>query len=713
MVRAGDKMPPAYVIKRSGRYTVIDGNRRLEVAVANGLTHMDAYIPLGKTEELEKGQVDINHNSNLPPAGMLATSTGGFQNFDYGMDKSDLMPGGLADNMHPEDFDQEQLAIGTQHEMEHTDDQELAREIAMDHLTEDPNYYKQEEEPLNKMALIHNNPQQPMTVYRGPEGASEWFGEEKQVMFIPHESETKLQMAKSDWSMEKAISDLPVGRKLSKPSGNQLKNNTGRAIGYDDTSYYKWKPVGSWDYSHLLTPEQRKNGYSIRVDKAENAINGDGSDSADHKQILISGCFYNNKRVGNVFGRIWKHTYRNSIEPHSELNTVHRGKGLGVKMYEALYSHAKNVEGLARAIGGMHSEDAHRVHLSLAKRHGISYKPKKSDSESYPYGDYRYALKGEIPGTEPLDESNLGNIHFIKQELEKAISDLPVGKKLTRTPKDISYNSGDLAGYSTDDYVPTESYDYSHLLTTEQKNAGYSLRVDKASNNKNEVLVCRALHGKKKVGDVFGMVWNKGDHKDIEPHSCIYSEKHQGKGLGIKMYEALYSHAKHIENISGVSGKEHSEAARRVHLSLAKRHGLNYQSGISRKYTPPVYAPYSYELKAEIPSTEQLDESDLDTVRFIKEELKEELDPAKSPPTETVLDKEAISEHIKSIRAHHKLVPGEVLDSRHIVVQNASGKNAIRQVAAGMQRDLNENVGNPIGPSMGNPTSTRNKPSRI
>jgi len=56
--------------------------------------------------------------------------------------KSDKMHGGLADKKSPKDFDRTALAEGQQVEMEHTDNAAVAREIAMDHLTEDPNYYK-------------------------------------------------------------------------------------------------------------------------------------------------------------------------------------------------------------------------------------------------------------------------------------------------------------------------------------------------------------------------------------------------------------------------------------------------------------------------------------------------------------------------------------------------------------------------------------------
>ena len=54
----------------------------------------------------------------------------------------DQIPGGLADSKSPDDFDKKDLDKGMKVEMEHTDDSNLAKEIAMDHLTEDPKYYE-------------------------------------------------------------------------------------------------------------------------------------------------------------------------------------------------------------------------------------------------------------------------------------------------------------------------------------------------------------------------------------------------------------------------------------------------------------------------------------------------------------------------------------------------------------------------------------------
>ena len=63
----------------------------------------------------------------------------------------DYMKGGLADNMSVADVAKKhgvdissiksQLQLGIKTELEHVDDRNKAREIALDHLVEDPQYY--------------------------------------------------------------------------------------------------------------------------------------------------------------------------------------------------------------------------------------------------------------------------------------------------------------------------------------------------------------------------------------------------------------------------------------------------------------------------------------------------------------------------------------------------------------------------------------------
>jgi len=55
--------------------------------------------------------------------------------------KDKKLPGGKGDLTRPDQVDPAQLATGIQVEMEHTNDPSVAEEIALDHLTEDPEYY--------------------------------------------------------------------------------------------------------------------------------------------------------------------------------------------------------------------------------------------------------------------------------------------------------------------------------------------------------------------------------------------------------------------------------------------------------------------------------------------------------------------------------------------------------------------------------------------
>ena len=48
----------------------------------------------------------------------------------------DRLAGGVADHNVPSDFDEAELEVGTEVEHEHTDDDDVAKEIAMDHMAE-------------------------------------------------------------------------------------------------------------------------------------------------------------------------------------------------------------------------------------------------------------------------------------------------------------------------------------------------------------------------------------------------------------------------------------------------------------------------------------------------------------------------------------------------------------------------------------------------
>lgn len=96
----------------------------------------------------------------------------------------DRLRGGQADRMSPSDFDSVALAKGTLHEMEHTDDPDIAEEIAMDHLAEDEGYY----EKLNAMERGY---------FRN--GSVKWIPENRPSLWKKDVSDNKRSVGEVDW----------------------------------------------------------------------------------------------------------------------------------------------------------------------------------------------------------------------------------------------------------------------------------------------------------------------------------------------------------------------------------------------------------------------------------------------------------------------------------------------------------------------------------
>ncbi len=61
---------------------------------------------------------------------------------DFFINEDNELKGGVGDATAPANVDPAQLALGVQIEMEHTNDEKIATEIALDHLTEDGQYYQ-------------------------------------------------------------------------------------------------------------------------------------------------------------------------------------------------------------------------------------------------------------------------------------------------------------------------------------------------------------------------------------------------------------------------------------------------------------------------------------------------------------------------------------------------------------------------------------------
>ena len=71
------------------------------------------------------------------------------------MKHKDKLKGEKADKYKPEDFNKNQLNKGQKHEMEHTNNKSIAKEIAMDHLVEDSKYCTKLEKMESNSHLNH------------------------------------------------------------------------------------------------------------------------------------------------------------------------------------------------------------------------------------------------------------------------------------------------------------------------------------------------------------------------------------------------------------------------------------------------------------------------------------------------------------------------------------------------------------------------------
>ena len=72
--------------------------------------------------------------------------------------RAPALRGGMSEGRSPRYYDNKELRKGIEVEMEHTDDPEIAMQIAMDHLEEHPEYYKylpKMEKKLYKRELKH------------------------------------------------------------------------------------------------------------------------------------------------------------------------------------------------------------------------------------------------------------------------------------------------------------------------------------------------------------------------------------------------------------------------------------------------------------------------------------------------------------------------------------------------------------------------------
>ena len=104
-------------------------------------------VTLSKAEQLDEVLLFFRENPSASRADFLALDKAlsvtreVLENLEFELCKSLCSKIGKHVNHGDEDVDQDELQKGIEHELEHTNDEYIARLIALDHLSEMPDYY--------------------------------------------------------------------------------------------------------------------------------------------------------------------------------------------------------------------------------------------------------------------------------------------------------------------------------------------------------------------------------------------------------------------------------------------------------------------------------------------------------------------------------------------------------------------------------------------
>jgi 8-oxo-dGTP pyrophosphatase MutT (NUDIX family)/GNAT superfamily N-acetyltransferase len=297
-------------------------------------------------------------------------------------------------------------------------------------------------------------------------------------------------------------------------------------------------PGQVFNYSHYLPEEMRNN---LRLSVVTEPQTGRISALVHSPDTRFDEGYGKDihQEYGRVTGGIYPKSKRLEIG-YSFLAKPFRGKGIGLAAYEAIYAHAFHNHKVREVIGLDHSTAAHKVHNSLATKHGLEYKAenqmdwKPSKDFDSKYAPYKYTLKAELH--------------------KMAIKDIK--------GKPIEGEHG------------LVQLDFSHLLHPEiAKTHKLFTRHYGWEGVPTDHVAVRLVH--RDTGDRAGKIDAGVEGRAISPIDVeVFDPKLRGRGVGRAMYEALYGHVYHTLGIKKVVGGTHSSMANKAHLSVTSKHKL-------------------------------------------------------------------------------------------------------------------------------------------
>ena len=136
---ASNKMPGVEPTKKQVNLTASIGQTPDLDAREHKQKMIDSAVPAASNQALKKPKkagVSDNTVQSALETFSISKSTG-----QWNIEKREELVGGLGDGKKDSEFDAKELEAGQKVEREHTKDKKAQKEIARDHLTEDPKYY--------------------------------------------------------------------------------------------------------------------------------------------------------------------------------------------------------------------------------------------------------------------------------------------------------------------------------------------------------------------------------------------------------------------------------------------------------------------------------------------------------------------------------------------------------------------------------------------
>ncbi|MFA6233494.1 MAG: DUF5661 family protein [Bacteroidota bacterium] len=191
----------------------------------------------------------------------------------------DKIPGGLSEGGNPSDFETESLAKGRKVEMEHTNDPGIAREIAMDHLTEDPEYY-------DKLEKIEKSASMLCAKYQKKKKIKTKDGEDAVVYVYSERQIANRNKAKAE-KIEKLrgkIDDLRKQIRKDLKSDDPKVRACALAVGLMDLTYERIGNSESASEGHFGVTGWRKK--HLTFGKGKVTIKYVGKSGVDHEKVV-------------------------------------------------------------------------------------------------------------------------------------------------------------------------------------------------------------------------------------------------------------------------------------------------------------------------------------------------------------------------------------------------------------------------------------------